>query len=130
MLISRFARCFDKRRMVTSVERLSVRARGAARDFRPVKDDILKRIVQFLNNEKDVATFGLVGKRVKRQMEHKREICESRGETVRKGKGWVRDWSFSLLLNGLKPQISGAAGQIFPNMDKSKNWFGFGIRTL
>ena len=43
-------------------------------------------------------------------MEHKREICESRGDTFGKGKGWV----FGLLLNGLKPEISGAAGQIFP----------------
>ena len=49
-------------KVVTSVEVLSVRARGAAPDFRPVKDVILKRIVQFLK-EKDVATLVRRGKR-------------------------------------------------------------------
>ena len=79
--------------------------------FRPVKDDILKRSVQFPNQEKDVATFWFGGEKGE---EANGETGESRGDTFRKGKGWVKAWSFCLLLNGLKPQISGAAGQIFP----------------
>ena len=64
MLISRLARCFDERRTATSVELAVRESTGCStRFFAPVKDDILKRIVQFPNQEKDVATFWFGGEK-------------------------------------------------------------------
>lgn len=115
MLVSRLARCFDERRTVTSVELAVRESTGCStRFFAQSKMTYWSESFNFRIKKKMSPLFGLVGKRGKRQMEHKGEICESRGDTFRKGKGWVRAWSFCLLLNGLKPQISGAAGQIFP----------------